>query len=286
MGKDSKIQWTDHTFNPWWGCTKVSPACTNCYAEAFARRTGRDLWGPRADRMVTKGPWKEALRWDRDARASGERARVFCSSMADVFEEGAELDSVRARLWTVIEATPSLDWLLLTKRPHLVHRLVPWRTTWPTNVWLGTTAENQEWADRRIPELLANPAVLHFVSAEPLLGPLDLTRWLGDGRVRSGPSTTIDWVIVGGESGGRARAMDPAWARALRDQVVAQGVPFHFKQWGEFGECAEASPKRAHLTSSGEVVYRLGTKNTGRQLDGRDWDQLPRVAKRLLPSVT
>src|SRR5688572_9500335 len=173
MAKDSKIEWTHHTFNPWWGCTKVSPGCKHCYAESWARRTGREIWGPRADRReLSEAYWRQQLAWNAVARRSGKRTRLFCASMADVFEDRRDLDGKRDRLWPLIEATPDLDWLLLTKRPQNMRRLAPWKA-WPRNVWAGTTAENQKWAQKRIPELLEVPAVVHFISAEPLLGPLD-----------------------------------------------------------------------------------------------------------------
>ena len=175
MARDSAIEWTGHTFNPWWGCTKVSPACDHCYAETWAKRTGFDVWGAHAPRRrLGDDYWNQPLRWDQDAAQSGQRARVFCASMADVFEWNRALDNLRERLWTLIESTPNLDWLLLTKRPHLARRLAPWASAWPTHVWLGTTVENQLFADRRIRFLLDVPCRYRFLSCEPLLGPVDL----------------------------------------------------------------------------------------------------------------
>ena len=191
MAKDSRIEWTHHTFNPWWGCVKVSPACTNCYAETWSHRLGMDLWGRFAERRVpSQEYWHQPLRWNKEALRCGERRRVFCASMADVFEARAELNEWREQLWPLIEQTQQLDWLLLTKRPQNVDRMTPWDGPWPANVWLGTTAENQKYADARVPVLLGSPARIHFISAEPLLGPLSLKRWPG-----------VDWVIAGGESG-------------------------------------------------------------------------------------
>ena len=163
----------------------------------------------------------QPLRWDQDAAQSGQRARVFCASMADVFEWNRALDNLRERLWTLIESTPNLDWLLLTKRPHLARRLAPWASAWPTHVWLGTTVENQLFADRRIRFLLDVPCRYRFLSCEPLLGPVDLSAYIGG----------LHWIIAGGESGGRARPTHPDWIRLLRDQCVNAGVAFHFKQW-------------------------------------------------------
>src|SRR5206468_8037213 len=179
MGKNSSIEWTHHTFNPWWGCTKVSPGCKHCYAETFSHRLGMAIWGVRNERrFFSEKHWREPLRWDREASKTGRRGRVFCASMADVFEARADLNSWRERLWALIDATPNLDWLLLTKRPDQIATKVPWRKNWPDNVWLGTTAENQLWAGRRIPILLKHPAAVRFASCEPLLGPVDLSSWL------------------------------------------------------------------------------------------------------------
>src|SRR5690349_5916790 len=218
MAKDSKIEWTHHTFNPWWGCERVSPACKNCYAEAWAHRLGMDLWSKDAPRrMLSDAYWRQPAAWDREAERSGRRDRVFCASMADVFEDRRDLDAPRERIWKLVAETPNLDWLLLTKRPHRVRHLTPWGDMWPRNVWLGTTVENQRWAEKRVPELLAHPAAVHFLSCEPLLGPVDLAAWMpAAGRERS-----IGWVIAGGESGHRARPMNPDWARSLRDQCQA-----------------------------------------------------------------
>ena len=252
MGKDSGIEWTHHTFNPWWGCVKVSDACLHCYAEAWAKRVGQELWGVNsARRFFGDAHWREPIRWNAEAERSGERRRVFCSSMADVFEDRPDLEPHRARLWELIAATPMLDWLLLTKRPEHVEASVPW-SEWPQNVWLGTTAESQKWADIRIDVLSKIPARVRFLSCEPLLGYVDLSRWLED----------IDWVIAGGESGGKARPMQLAWARALRDQCTEAGVAFLFKQWGNW-------------RPDGEVMERMSKKAAGRLLDDRTWDEYP-----------
>ena len=180
MGKDSRIEWTHHTFNPWWGCVKVSAACDHCYAETWAKRLGADVWGPKTERrFFTDAHWKEPLRWNREASEAGERRRVFCASMADVFENRPDLIAPRARLLALIEQTPHLDWLLLTKRIHLVQKLLPKGYELPSNVWLGTTVENQDSADKRIKYLLKfkTPSV-RFLSCEPLLGPVDIAQYL------------------------------------------------------------------------------------------------------------
>ena len=194
MGKNSSIEWTDHTFNPWWGCEKVSPACTHCYAEAWARRVGADLWGSEAPRrFFSDDHWRQPIRWNLEAQAKKRRARVFCASMADVFEQRDDVECERRRLWGLIEETPWLNWLLLTKRAVSIERSVPWRSAWPDNVWIGTTVENQRQATKRVPALLSLNAKVRFLSCEPLLGPIDLSRYDVVGH--------LDWVIAGGESG-------------------------------------------------------------------------------------
>lgn len=231
MGQDSKIEWTHHTFNPWWGCVKVSDGCTHCYAESFSKRYGHKIWGVDAERRFFGDKhWNEPLKWNREAEKAGERRRVFCASMADVFENRHDLHEPRARLFSLIKDTPMLDWLLLTKRPKNILDLLPqsWASL-PNNIWLGTTCENQEQADKRIPELLAVPAAIRFLSCEPLLGPVDLFAVSKD---PFGGIPGIDWVIVGGESGHGARTMAEMWARDLRDQCLNAGVPFFMKQMG------------------------------------------------------
>ena len=185
---NSKIEWTTHTFNPWWGCTKVSEACKHCYAETWAKRVGHNVWGPKPQRRVmSENHWKQPLKWNRDAEGIDERPRVFCASMADVFEDRDELRPHRVRLFELIEKTPNLDWLLLTKRPQNIGRMAHWTRDWPDNVWLGTTIEMQHRAEELLPYLEAIPAKVRFISAEPLLGPLSIEPWLG---------TSIDWVIT------------------------------------------------------------------------------------------
>lgn len=223
MTENSKIQWTDHTFNPWWGCARVSPACRFCYADTQASRYGFTLWrrnGPR--RMLSDANWAKPHKWNRDAERAGTPAKVFCASMADVFEDHPDVTQARTRLWDTIDATPWLRWQLLTKRPENITRMAPWGHTWPGHVWLGVSAENQRWADTRIPILAKIPAAVRFISAEPLLGPLDLT----------GYDVTPPWVIIGGESGSEARPTEPEWIRSLVDQCRAAGAAPFVKQLG------------------------------------------------------
>lgn len=274
MGYESGIEWTRHTFNPWWGCAKVSAGCKNCYAQPWARRLGLEVWGEDSPRRTFgDAHWREPLRWHARALAKGERHRVFCASMADVFENRRELDAWRERLWTLIDETPALDWLLLTKRPECVAQLVPWRDDWPTNVWLGTTAENQEMAEARLPALVRCRAAIRFVSCEPLLSAVDLHPWLSTGQ--------LHWVIAGGESTAKARPMHPEWPESLRAQCQAAGVPFLFKQWGHWGPDAGAAPGRARsieLTNQDggtRRLFALGKHATGRILQERTWDEYP-----------
>lgn len=265
MGKETEIAWTDHTFNPWWGCARVSPGCEHCYAESFAKRTGHGVWGTTSPRRFFKDKhWNEPVKWDEEARAAGERRRVFCASMSDVFEDRDDLLASRARLTTLVAATPHLDWLILTKRPQHARRL--WTIAcgdgqgrcvcgahgssklhvdiasatghWASNLWLGTTTEDQRRADERIPHLLAAPALVRFLSSEPLLGPVDIGAYLPDAGLRSRTSgewkqaPAIDWVIVGAESGPGARTMEIGWARAIVEQCSAHRTACFVKQLG------------------------------------------------------
>jgi protein gp37 len=271
MGKNSKIEWTHHTFNPWWGCTRVSAACTHCYAEAWARRVGKKIWGPKAPRrFFGEAHWAEPRKWNEDAKVHGTRARVFCASMADVFEARKDLDPSRERLWALIEETKQLDWLLLTKRPERILQTVPWKSNWPDNVWVGTTVEDQKSAEERLPHLSRVAAVVRFISAEPLLGDLSIARWLG---------RSIHWVITGGESGPHARPTSPSWFRNLLIQCMEANIPFHFKQWGDWapgeGVNLPAVRKTALEAQDGTLMFRLGKKAAGRLLDGEMWDGLP-----------
>lgn len=308
--QNSKIEWTDHTFNPWWGCLKVSPGCEHCYADTLARRYGLNVWGPAkttSRRMMSENYWKQPRKWNKDAEADGVRRRVFCASMADVFEDHPDVEAARRRLFNLIGSTMHLDWLLLTKRPENILRFLP--ETWGGNVllnmWLGTSVENQAQAEKRIPELLKVPAKVHFLSCEPLLGPVDLSKWLPDldkpydyvpdGDAPPGvynPTTRqcypdpadvdIEWLIAGGESGPHARPMHPEWARSLRDQCQATWVPFFFKQWGEYApvhdlRCNEPgiAGRRWHTFDPDNSVCHVGKARAGRLLDGREWNEVP-----------
>lgn len=305
MGENTAIEWAHHTFNPWWGCEKVSAACTHCYAETFSNRLGKKLWGPGSERrFFSDKHWNEPRKWDRSAAKRGVRERVFCASMADVLEERSDLDGPRYRLCRLIEETPNLDWMLLTKRPENAPILSSawFDGHWPANCWFGVTAESQEMADLRIPIALRVPAPIHFVSMEPLLGPVNLRALRDDtdedclalyfplagegicdgmNEPRRLSHGGIDLVIVGGESGHGARPTHPDWARSLRDQCAEAGVAFHFKQWGEWAPCRAAGIYEGVSRvdyNDGAAMLRLGKKQAGRELDGRTWDEMPRGA--------
>lgn len=375
MGK-STIEWCDYTFNPWIGCTKVSDGCKNCYAETLMdKRYGRVQWGPQGERVRTSvANWRKPLAWNKKrwwkclwcgwrgdeselaiddnmlvspkapCPACGHyqldptRARVFCASLADVFEEKPdqpEMDSWRAALFEMIQATRNLDWLLLTKRPENVETMIErvtgfsdsemWFYT-AQNTWIGTSVENQQQADKRIPELLKIPAAVRFLSCEPLLSAIDFHSTLPDGHNwgaiggqfchRCGgfswygeddvtcprcyrPARTthakIDWVIVGGESGSKARPMHPNWTRSIRAQCEDAGVPFFFKQWGAWLPMQPTNMLYAYLHADtgkrhwhsqlgswwqpfdGFLAKKIGKKKAGRLLDGKEHNAFPEV---------
>lgn len=235
MGENSSIAWTHHTFNPWLGCTKVSPGCKHCYAEKYAQRFGRATWGPGQLRQKTK-TWREPRAWARAAAESGVRPRVFCASLADVFDVEVPPEW-RSELFALIAETPSLDWLLLTKRAEQLALMRP-EGGWATQVWLGVTVESQEQAQRRIPLLLAEQPSVRFLSMEPLLETVDLRPWLSRG---------VDWVIVGGESGDEARPFHLDWARDVVAQCREAGVPVFMKQLG--AHCIRPPEDRAFALS-------------------------------------
>lgn len=353
--KNSHIQWTDHTFNPWIGCTKVSPGCAHCYAEALNKRWKKgDNWGKGAPRVRTSATyWKQPIQWNEQAAYDlsnhtdetnlGKdlgpyvRPRVFSASLADWLDDEVcckwFLDLLR-----LIHETPNLDWLLLTKRPeNWQRRMIPalnlawgipqvetpfavWVEKWltgeaPANVWIGTTVEDQARGDERIPHLLSIPAKARFLSCEPLLESVKIEEWLISNSaerarlhtMRTGhecgaaaftfhcescnfttfseKDQTINWVICGGESGPGARPMHPAWARSLRDQCAAAGVPFHFKQWGEWqpykmgtAYCdgfRESTVIKNGDGATGWPTYRVGKTAAGRLLDGIEHNGAP-----------
>ena len=335
MAENTKIEWTDHTFNPWEGCQKVGAGCLHCYAETRnARFAGGQAvnFGPGAPRRrTTAANWRKPLAWNANHEEffakHGRRQRVFCASLADVFDNAVD-PQWRVDLFSLILKTPNLDWLLLTKRigvvpklldesirhieslpdwtdekPHPLEAVRNMLADWvllrkpPKNIWLGATIVNQEEGDRDIPKLLSVAAAVHFLSMEPLLGPVDLTgeylkAKLGEYPFKGLPAEhrtqlleMLDWVIVGGESGPGARPMSPDWARALRDQCQAAGVPFFFKQWGEWSPgYAEHGNDLGydaivdavqHEWPEGHCSFKVGKKAAGRQLDGQTHDGFP-----------
>ena len=362
MGAESKIEWTEATWNPLRGCTEISPGCVNCYAAAIAYRfsgpgqpyeglaykdaNGRCHWTGKL-RMVPE-KLDEPLRWRKPRQ-------IFVNSMTDLFHEDVTNEYIAA-VFGVMAMAPRHTFQILTKRPERMAEWFKWLKAeydgpcdqnavlqtslgpylgdgfdeafedmldcdWPLpNVWLGTSVEDQQRADERIPHLLQVPAAVRFLSMEPLLGPVDLQRFLPiythkgppccieqEGWHRTKRDCGIGWIIVGGESGPKARPMHPDWARSIRDQCVAAGVPFHFKQWGEWfpldqeivrfevGHCPDFSKNRRALFPDGHhlpdltgrgtngdeatVIVRVGKHAAGRMLDGRTWDELPITAE-------
>jgi len=279
MGRNSGIEWTDHTWNPWRGCIKVSAGCANCYMYREQRRWGKD---PRQIVLAADRTFQAPLRWK-------EPARVFTCSWSDFFLE--EADEWRPKAWEIIRQTPHLTYQILTKRPYAIRERLPadWGMGYE-NVWLGVSVELQNQTFR-LDYLAGVPARVKFLSAEPLLGPLNLGRWLGeiesfidyDGATAIGGGfSSIDWVIVGGESGPGARPMSPNWAQEIRRQCSWAGVPYFFKQWGAWMPLRHASRagvkpgrKRPVQVVDGHFMQRVGRKAAGRELDGKTYDEYP-----------
>lgn len=294
MGKNSKIEWCDHTFNPWWGCEKISDGCTNCYAEVQSEKNQEiKIWGKLNNRrFFGENHWKEPLKWNRSAEKNGKPQKVFCGSMCDIMEDREDLVEQRKKLFSLIEKTPNLYWLLLTKRPQNFARFLPdkWLNRPIKNVWLGTTVENQDniW---RIKYLKDTPAAIRFLSIEPLLGEVDLSNDLVPllhksacskcghtddfqiwkqlifkcpkcGENKWGYPKHIHWVIVGGESGQKARIMNPKWVKKIQKQCEETKIPFFFKQWGEW-----------ILTENG--FEKVGRKNAGCKIDELEFKETP-----------
>ena len=298
----TKIEWTDQTWNPVSGCTKVSQGCKHCYAERHAKR----FWGARKFSDIRRHGERldQPLRWRRPRR-------VFVNSMSDLFHPRVPFGFVD-QVFAVMALASSHQFQILTKRPERMAEYMAIKTgqrlcdttcarvgaaagqiaadrgedvnapnwdlcwTWPLrNVWLGVSVEDQSTADERIPLLLRTPAALRFVSFEPLLGPVFMSwAWFA----RNMDETGIDWAICGGESGPSARPMHPDWARSIRDQCVAADVPFFFKQWGEWFPAGPRIFEAPMVLMGREAFYRLGKTRAGRDLDGRKWDEFPEVS--------
>lgn len=264
MAKQTNISWCNHTFNPWIGCTKVSEECRDCFAESVAgsRPLIKTLWGPgKSRRPASEQTWRDPVRWNAAAVHSGERKKVFCASMSDVFDHEAPAGA-RARLFALIQSTPQLDWQLLTKRPEFIREQLQEIGVWERlplpNVWIGFSAGDQENFDKRWPIIRQIPTVVRFCSYEPALGPIVLP-----------PDTVgqLDWLICGGETHQEkymGRKMDPEWAQSIRDQCLRKGVSFFFKQWGNWipeGDRHDWHGKTsARFAKEGEILGNLKWK--------------------------
>ena len=312
MADNTKIEWTDATWNPITGCTVVSPGCTNCYAMRLAggrlmhHPSRRDLTQPSKAGPVWNGEVRFNEQWlDQPMRWRRPRT-IFVCAHGDLFHESVPDEWVRAVFGAML-MSPHHRFQVLTKRAERMRSFMTWLAEFgsaseclgellmghldvvkrwpltveraiavgklgspPSNIWCMVSAEDQQRADERIPELLATPAAVRGVSLEPLLGPIVLEAgWLE-------PEGGLDWIIVGGESGLGARPMHPQWARDLRDQCLFSGVAFHFKQWGEWAPGARwISESRDFVDGAGYDPIRLGKKTAGRLLDGRTWDEMP-----------
>lgn len=334
MSETTAIEWCDSTWNPWIGCTKVSPACDHCYAERSGPARTRHIgWGPGQPRVRT-GPdnWALPRRWNDQSEKfralHGRRRRVFCASLADWLDNEVPAEWL-CDLLQEVRYTPCLDWLLLTKRVGNWRKrlqgaravallrgaddqwrdLAEWIGAWldgkpPHNVWVGATVVDQAEANRDLPKLISVPAVVRFLSVEPMLGPIDLSRacagYMQDFAVMG--SAYVQWVICGGESGPHARPMHPDWVTSLREQCADAGVPLMFKQWGEWmPEQAMTWSQRVYESGTPEQVWvkldgrthwidpqdhtpydasdvrmvKVGKKAAGRVLDGKEHDGFP-----------
>lgn len=336
---ETTIEWTrsasgrpGYTFNGWMGCTEVSKAvtggggCDNCYARMstpvrILRSKSQEAWGPGAHRVRTSPKnWEKPIHWNALAAQENERAKVFCSSLSDIFDNEVPIEWL-VEVLELAFATSSLDWLFLTKRIGIVvqrlaeamqaakseqtrARIESWLAGKPpANIWIGATVVTQKEADRDISKLLAVPAVIRFLSIEPLLSAMDLTRWLEAAGLDTDLGLScpgIDWVIVGGESGPKARPMHPDWVKDIRNQCLAAKVPFFFKQWGtwvnakeadlDLNLCYEKSTSGGWVEMDGTYsegesaipraagavhVFKLTKHSSGRQLEGRTWDAQP-----------
>jgi protein gp37 len=288
MAKRSKIEWTDSTFNPWVGCTKVRrrrgapSACDFCYAEKWAKRSGQVEWGDHPRRRTTEAYWRNPVSWNGQAGSfqikNERRQRVFCASLADVFDNQVDPEW-RSDLFGLIRACNQLDWQLLTKRPQNIRKMLPpdWGDGYP-NVWLGTTAEDADAYRQRVPHLLKAPAAIHFVSYEPAIGPLGQLDIDG---------LHPDWLIIGGESGVRSdliRRTDPRWARDAIAECRRLGASPFLKQWGTY----KNNPYVVEAGHSVQQAMKIDPPENGKgggKLDDRLWREFP-ISTRKLESMT
>lgn len=316
MGKTS-IEWTDASWNPVVGCTEVSPGCANCYAARLASTRLRNTTQYKGLSILRDGRLEDAAcaagirdvrsHWTGEVRFLPERLeeplhwrkprRIFVCDMGDLFHESVSWEWLD-KIWLVMARAKQHTFQVLTKRAtRMQEYLSDIHKPLLPNLWLGVSVENQHFAVQRIPDLLTTPAAVHFISAEPLLNEIRIAPYLPKPVTKHGAENApayIKWVICGGESGPGARAMHPDWARSLRDQCQAAGVPFFFKQWGEYvapeqNVCALHSSGAHHYVSDGHVhsegcpnakqfVVKVGKKAAGRLLDGREWNEFPRSA--------
>ncbi len=263
MGQQTEILWADSTWNPWWGCTKISEGCAHCYADSFSHRLGLKIWGQDADRRFFGDKhWAELIKWDTAAKKAGVMRSVFCGSMCDIFEDRPDLVDPRMTVLDFADPLENLLFLFLTKRPQNAIAMLPkrWAKQWPRNVMIGTTIENQPRLIERMEAIKRLrqefPGISVFASCEPLLSGLD---WK-DGY--NSYLELLDWVVAGGESGAGARPCHPNWARKLRDDCADRTdmcrpwpLPFLWKQWGG-----------------------LHPKSNGRLIDGKEHAQFPRLS--------
>lgn len=329
MGNDTKISWADDSRNLWWGCYEVTAQCHHCYAKTWDKATGGDHWGIRGPRLAIKSVWHDLRKAQEDAAAAGVIRTQFVMSMGDIFERsmplvnrkdeslGQTTGDLRERFFAeVVPNSPNLFFLLLTKRPQNITDMVPpsWLKSPPTNIMYGVSAgTGDEATDQRLIDALLEVPGKHFISAEPLLGRLNLDRWLwqgvdllalGNGDILDGLRKQreqdearrlhrIDWVIAGGESGAHSRPTHPDNFVMLRNSCYIAGVPFHFKQWGDWiggvisdtgyldisGYNGHVADKNTHIWGDGFASQRVGKKNAGRLLLGREWNGFPAFIK-------
>jgi protein gp37 len=299
MGKTS-IEWTDASWNPIVGCTEISPGCANCYAARLAgtRLKNHPDYNGLVDKRRGEHRWLGQLRFLPDRLEEPlhwkKPRRIFVCDMGDLFHELVQWNWL-AEIFLVIQRTPQHTYQILTKRAEKMQEFMRTTPILP-NVWLGVSVENQHFADERIPLLLETPAAVRWISAEPLLGSINTGTWLShfegadpiewvDGRpVRwkyITPKPGLDWVVCGGESGPSARVMHPDWGQSLRDQCKSAGVPFFFKQWGEWAPLGQIDSSRTFVgrnLGDGQMMLRYGKKLSGRMLDGSEWNEFPREA--------
>jgi protein gp37 len=290
--KDTKISWCDHTFNPWIGCTKVNEACKFCYAESHDNRFYKEShWGAGSNRLITsKKYWNQPINWNRAAGNAGIKLRVFCASLSDIFEEHPQVEDARAELFNLIEKTPNLIWMLLTKRPENIIRFIPWN--WhpkmggsvPENVRFGVSIGMQKHMDEMWPVMEQTMYELnapYFLSMEPLLGPVDFAAFDESvmvegkpmGRTRHLPS----YVIVGGESGPKARPMHASWVEGIRNMCLLYDIKFHFKQWGEWQDGSDGLSRHNAIVLSDGSYYMnsdRGFKEIRRKYTNAEWGKL------------